>query len=407
MLKDNIRLYKSLKIAPQSSKFYNITIATDYSVTEYLEQFKKRYPFDTLFFCDAANSFVQKYDEFISKYPEFFENKNLFYKEPLKIPKKRRKIINGKSELHYRTIIEPKPELKLLQKNLLVLLSDIFSIKASAFSTAYVKNLSIKDNALIHVKSNHFLRIDLKDFFSTTSKEFLHSSLLKLFEFGLVAFFEHYSSLGNIFTIELFEEHNKLLKRMENILNATVELATLDNSLPQGSPLSPFLSNIVMLEVDFIINESIRHSNLSNNLILYSRYADDMIFSSFSKIGRKELVLKLEEILKQTPYTINKVKTNYYRLPGKVKINGLTISNDHNVTIGNRQKQEIKRNLFRRLIQMEKGLFDSSLNMSLLGEISYIRMIEPNFYDALLNTYCDKFSIQKNNFISYMLTGVK
>ena len=405
--KDNIRLYKSLKIAPQSSKSYTLTVATDYSVNDYLEQYKRRYPFDTLFFSDAANSFIENYDQFISKYPEFFANKELFYKEPIKIPKKRRKVIDGKSEIQFRTIIEPKPELKLLQKKLLILLDDIFSIKASAFATAYIKNHSIKDNVLIHNKSNHFLRVDLKDFFTSTNKEYLHRSMLKLFEFGLLAFFEYYTNQNNIFTLESFEEHDKLLKRMDQILKATVELAILNDSLPQGSPLSPFLSNLVMLDVDVIINESIRQSELSNNLILYSRYADDMIFSSFSKIDKKGLILKLEDILEKTPYSINKLKTNYYRLPGKVKLNGLTISNDHVVTIGNKQKQEIKRNLFRRLIQMEKGLFDSSLNMSLLGKLAFIRMVEPKFYDSLLQTYCAKFSIQIDKFFSYMITGVK
>lgn len=376
-------------------------------LVEYLKQFKTRYPFDTLFFSDSANSFVENYNKFLSNYPEFLTNKDLFYNKPVKIPKKRRLIVNGKSEIQYRTIIEPKQELKLLQKRLLTLLSDIFSIKASSFSMAYIKNISVKDNVYIHSKSNHFLRIDLKDFFTSTKKDYLCNSILKLFEFGLLAFYKHYLKQGNIFTLEAFDEHSALLNRMDEILSATVELGTFNDSLPQGSPLSPFLSNIAMLSVDYDINETIRHSDLSNNLILFSRYADDMIFSSFSKIDKKRLVLKLQAILEETPYKINNLKTSYFRLPGKVRLNGLTISNDHKVTIGNKQKLQIKRDLFRRLIQMEKGMFDASLNVSLLGKLAYIRMIEPKFYDDLLSTYCPKFSIQKNEFESYMLTGAK
>jgi hypothetical protein len=402
-----LTLFKSLKIAPQSSKSYTITLATKYSITEYLSQFKKRYPFDTLFFSDAANSFIENYDKFINKNPEFFNHKDLFYNEPKQIPKKRRKVTNGKSELQFRIIIEPKAEIKALQKQLLILLSRIFSLKASAFSTAFTKDLSIKDNVIIHKKSNHFLRIDLEDFFSTTSKKYLRESLLSLFEFGLVYFYEYYTSTGNIFTLELFEEHEELLNRMIRLVDATVELSTLNGSLPQGSPLSPFLSNIAMLKVDYIINQSVRKSDFSNHLVIYSRYADDMIFSSFSRINRKEIINEITRILGETPYKINKLKTIYYRLPGKVKLNGLTISNNHQVTIGNKQKQEIKRNLFRRLIQMEKGLFDSSLNMTLLGKLSFIRMIEPDFHDMLLAKYCIKFKIPRENFNSYLLTGAK
>ena len=70
---------------------------------------------------------------------------------------------NGK----YRTIYEPKPLLKHIQKQILANILNDRSI--SKYATAYHKGLSIKANALPHVKKDVILKLDIKDFFESIS----------------------------------------------------------------------------------------------------------------------------------------------------------------------------------------------------------------------------------------------
>ena len=53
------------------------------------------------------------------------------------------------------------------------------------------------------------------------------------------------------------------------------QLCTLDGYLPQGAVTSPFISNVAFKPVDDLITEI-----SSEDSIIYSRYADDLVFSS-------------------------------------------------------------------------------------------------------------------------------
>lgn len=110
-------------------------------------------------------------------------------------------------------------------------------------ATAFTKKRSIKTNALPHIKQERIISLDVRDFFSSIRD----SHVMKVF-----------SGMG----------YSKSVSAM------LTSLTTLNQSLPQGAPTSPAISNLVMVGIDQALFRYALKSNLS-----YTRYADDITFS--------------------------------------------------------------------------------------------------------------------------------
>ena len=115
----------------------------------------------------------------------------------------------------------------IFENNLRVLFHD------AAF--AYVKQRSCKDALIRHqqAQSKWFLKLDIKDFFPSCNTEFIHKQLSKIFPFS-----EIYK--------DPLVQRNSL---MENI----IDICLLNGSLPQGTPMSPLLTNLLMIPLDYKI----------------------------------------------------------------------------------------------------------------------------------------------------------
>lgn len=78
--------------------------------------------------------------------------------------------------------------------------------------------------------------------------------------------------------------------------------------LPQGAPTSPLLSNIVALELDQALSAVAEQAHLT-----YTRYADDMTFSTMSREFTREhavqVVVDVQRVLRQHDFWPNKAKT--------------------------------------------------------------------------------------------------
>ena len=61
-------------------------------------------------------------------------------------------------------------------------------------------------------------------------------------------------------------------------LDAIINIATYNGALPQGSPLSPLLCNMVLLPFDWAMYYSTKHFDG-----VYTRYADDILISFSDK----------------------------------------------------------------------------------------------------------------------------
>jgi RNA-directed DNA polymerase len=371
-----------------------------------LQRRNTNYPYKILFFGKAVEELFLMYEKLLNDYPGFIKDKRVLYNNPVKVPKKRRIRENDEYILQYREIVEPKEPLKRIQKHALILMRDVLSIKPHQASMAYEKDKSIVDNANYHKESNHFIRIDLENYFGSINVEFFISTIYKYYEFGYIQIYKYYLSEKNPFVVSRIEQElSDLLLQAQKIINIIADVAFLDNQLPQGSPLSPYLSNLAMMEIDYAIAEEINESELSDNLIRYSRYADDLVFSSYSSINNKQLQNFLRNILVATPLTINKSKSRYVKLPASVKVTGITISNEHDTTYGHKNKANLKRELFIALINIKRGSFDKKTSERIWGKLAYLAMIEPESYKKIRLHYAKKFNLTYEAFPSYLLNG--
>ena len=68
---------------------------------------------------------------------------------------------------NYRTIYEPNPLLKSIQRNILANILNHKSV--SKYAKAYHKGTSLLDNALPHINKRMILKLDIKNFFENIS----------------------------------------------------------------------------------------------------------------------------------------------------------------------------------------------------------------------------------------------
>jgi hypothetical protein len=150
-------------------------------------------------------------------------------------------------------------------------------------------------------------------------------------------------------------------------------LTTYKNSLPQGAPISPFLSNLVFLNIDNRIFQMYQKRDIS-----YSRYADDLTFGSNNKKDLLAIYPIILEILKNQGFSINKNKTKFMSAKNRMNITGLNVNTGDDVKIPRSIKRQLRAELHSLLVKKE----DISKNR-LAGYLSYIKDIEPNYHKKM------------------------
>lgn len=106
------------------------------------------------------------------------------------------------------------------------------------------------------------------------------------------------------------------------------------NVLPQGAPTSPIITNIVCQRLDFLLTGVAQRFGLK-----YSRYADDMTFSSMHNVfqNNSNFINELHRIIKDQGFHINEKKTRLQKDGFRKEVTGLLVHGKVNV-----QKRYIK-----------------------------------------------------------------
>lgn len=207
-----------------------------------------------------------------------------------------------------RLIQTPTSELKRIQTCIARLLTSLYSPSPNVYG--FIPKRSIAGNASIHVNKDIVYNVDLKDFFHSIPYERIVDGLQqKPFRFS--------------------PDIAKLIATL-----TTIKSGENSRVLPQGSPSSPIITNIVASRLDF------RLSKLCDKFsITYSRYADDMTFS-FDYVNlkrwrshgfRKGLCAIIEEIIKEEGFTLNQRKTRISFRNQQQEVTGLIVNNKVNV----------------------------------------------------------------------------
>lgn len=218
---------------------------------------------------------------------------------------------------HYRTFTIPKksggvrtisaPERML--KSMLTYTNRILQAfyEAPDYVTGFVPAKSVVDNAERHIGMIYVFNTDLKDFFPSIPQKRVWGALKsRPFNFPEVVA----SAIAGLCCSEI-----KLGDETRN-------------ALPQGSPCSPILTNIVCHNLDWKLNGLARRFNLR-----YSRYADDITFSSDHNVYQEEgeFMKEFRRIVAGQNFTINEKKTRLQKRGERQDVTGLVVSDRVNV----------------------------------------------------------------------------
>lgn len=212
------------------------------------------------------------------------------------IPKK-----NGQK----REISAPYRTLNDILHFLNLLLSEIYEPNNSAMG--FVKNRSVVDNARIHVGQNYVFNMDLENFFPSINEARVIARLqYPPFNFNKKLAF----AIGGLCAIRKEE-------------NGEVRFV-----LPQGAPTSPLLSNAVC---DFMDKQMRRLA--SKHGVHYSRYADDITFSSMRNVFQEngDFMCGVKKIIAKQGFKINKAKTRLQKKNHRQEVTGLIVNGKPNV----------------------------------------------------------------------------
>ena len=272
----------------------------------------------------------------------------------------------------FRTIEAPDDTLKLTLTNIKNTLQNYLNILPHNAAFAYIPKrcakLALEKHQ--HNKSKHFLHLDLKDFFTSCNAEFIHKQLKQIFPFS-----------------EIYNDPNA-----KKGLDLLVNLALKEDHLPQGTPLSPYLTNIIMIPIDYKISQLCKQFNKQH--LVYTRYADDIDISSKYNFKYSEVMEKIEEILAETPLKINKNKVHYGTTAGRNWHLGLLINQENKISLGRNKKREIKKELLSYCLTKET--WEKKDYQRLLGILAYFKNIEPEYCEYVVKTYSNKYNENKD-----------
>lgn len=312
------------------------------------------------------NLLSKKLNEFARQAKQFLtteENPNAHYYN-FKIPK---------ASGGLRLINAPDEELKKFLKDIKDFLQNTLHVLPHNAAHAYVPNRSAITALQRHQhnKSKWFGKLDLTNFFPSCTEEFIHQQLQKIFPFCLM-----YST-----------------KRDRTAMDVLVRVACFryekNYGLPQGTPLSPFLTNILMIPIDYEIHNLCRQWHKQH--FVYTRYADDMLISSEYDFDCKALENEIKAIInKHAPFNINSDKTRYGSITGRNWNLGLMLNASNEITIGYRRKRDIKQKLLNFCQHYEDWTLEDM--QSFHGELAYFLHIEPEYAQYIINEYSTKYN---------------
>jgi len=276
-----------------------------------------------------------------------------------------------KSSGGLRRIDAPQPELMNTLRDLKTLFETQMFALYHTTAFAYVRSRSTVDALKRHQRneSKWFLKLDFADFFGSTTPTFVLNMLSLIFPFSEIV----KSGDGK-------EELQKALS-----------LCFLNNGLPQGTPISPFLTNVMMIAVDHKISNNLR--NFDSRRFVYTRYADDLLISckiDFDKnLVQKFVADTLAEF--NAPFTIKPEKTRYGSSAGRNWNLGLMLNKNNEITIGHKRKKEFKAMLDNYMRGRKNGNGWEHNDIQVLGGlISYYKMVEREYINYVLEQYGKK-----------------
>lgn len=189
----------------------------------------------------------------------------------------------------------------------------------SDYAMGFTEKRSVVTNAAVHRNQNYVFNIDLKDFFPSVEQGRVMKRLtLEPFNFSpqIALLISGLCSMRVKREQPLETKQHDLDKQFMYVL-------------PQGAPTSPIITNTVCDTLDR------RLAGLAKRFgIRYTRYADDITFSSMHYVYSKngEFIKELARIINAQGFVINEAKTRLQKLGSRQEVTGIVVSDKLNVT---------------------------------------------------------------------------
>ena len=205
-----------------------------------------------------------------------------------------------------RRILAPCSDLKKVQRDLNVILMNNYNFNDEIVH-GFIKNHSIKTNAIVHKDAKYIVNIDLKNFFDTI----------------------HFGRVRGMFMGYPFEFSNYVATNLAKI-------ACYEKKLPQGAPTSPTISNIICYRMDRELMHLCKKYKCK-----YTRYADDITISTkmlklpieIAKFEDNNTILSdyITSIIKKEGFIINHEKLKIRTTANRQEVTGLIVNKKINV----------------------------------------------------------------------------
>ena len=295
------------------------------------------------------------------------------------------KSISLKNRLCF-TIRKSSPHKKIqerLIKNFLV------KVPLSSPAIAYRKKLNYLNFLEPHIHGENFCRIDLCNFFHNINYNFARECFKSYFEDEYLV--------------------NKKIKVIDAFLNSlSIEIVVNNKKkkiFPMGFATSPFISNIIFRKLDILIK-----SLCDKRSIIYTRYADDMLFSSSGKdklLGSEHFDNEISTIVNTAGLSLNKHKKIFKK--GIISLNGYIIENKNiggergSIRISNGKMYLIRKELDK----FKKGYSKEHICKKVFSVKSPTVKYNNNADQFVTDFYNSQFSNKLAGYRSYLISLVK
>ena len=264
--------------------------------------------------------------------------------------------LSNSLEKHYHTVYLPKSDgskrklsvpdliLKLVQKSIAD--NILIQYPISKYAKAYKPGSSIQKKARPHVGKKKILKLDIEGFFD----HILYSRVK-----------------DTVFYEEKYSESIRILLTM---------LCYYNDSLPQGAPTSPAITNIIMYDFDETVGAFCNEKNIA-----YTRYCDDMTFSG--DFDEKEIISFVKNVLFKFGLHLNNRKTAVVPATKRQCVTGIVVNEKMNIT------KDYRKKVRQEVYYIRKFGLDGCLNnmgisdkerylSSLKGRIAFVLQTIPN-----------------------------
>lgn len=211
--------------------------------------------------------------------------------QSFEIPKK-----NGE----IRCINAPQEPLKHVQRLLAKRLMEVQEknyLKSNTIVHGFTQKRGIISNAKGHRNKRFVLNIDLEDFFDS-------------FHFGRV---------------KGYFQKNKFFILPADVAACIANIACYNGKLPQGAPSSPVITNLICAILDRRLAGIAKKYRLT-----YTRYADDLTFSTNSRLFLEEkdkLLSEVYAVIEKSGFKVNHNKTRISYRDSRQEVTGLVVNN--------------------------------------------------------------------------------